>query len=183
MPCYTCEAEATTREHVPPRAFFPQGFRTNLWTVPEPLQVAVNRRIGERNKRAGTNLSFEGDICELLDRLTEPLRHRVEAKYLARRRPFEKAKTPGVDESTIDEALMREFDLKWKDTTLRLLLVPGKEVISILNTYLQSLYGITITPSLIVDSFTPEQVSPEMKSLIDGLNEFRTQQADPEKLD
>jgi hypothetical protein len=34
MPCYTCEAEATTREHVPPRAFFPQGFRTNLWTVP-----------------------------------------------------------------------------------------------------------------------------------------------------
>ena len=34
MPCYRCEADATTREHVPPLAFFPQGFRANLWTVP-----------------------------------------------------------------------------------------------------------------------------------------------------
>jgi hypothetical protein len=34
MPCYMCELMATTREHVPPRSFFPQGFRTNLWTVP-----------------------------------------------------------------------------------------------------------------------------------------------------
>jgi hypothetical protein len=34
MPCYMCESPATTREHVPPRSFFPQGFRTNLWTVP-----------------------------------------------------------------------------------------------------------------------------------------------------
>jgi len=34
MPCYMCERTATTREHVPPRSFFPQGFRTNLWTVP-----------------------------------------------------------------------------------------------------------------------------------------------------
>lgn len=32
--CYACEALATTREHVPPRAFFPSGFRENLWTVP-----------------------------------------------------------------------------------------------------------------------------------------------------
>jgi hypothetical protein len=34
MSCYMCEENSTTREHVPPRAFFPQGFRTNLWTVP-----------------------------------------------------------------------------------------------------------------------------------------------------
>ena len=34
MGCYMCEENATTREHVPPRAFFPDGFRTNLWTVP-----------------------------------------------------------------------------------------------------------------------------------------------------
>lgn len=35
MTCYRCEEEGTTtREHVPPLAFFPEGFRTNLWTVP-----------------------------------------------------------------------------------------------------------------------------------------------------
>ncbi|MGA9021081.1 MAG: hypothetical protein ACLQHT_05415 [Terracidiphilus sp.] len=32
--CYACDQPATTREHAPPRSFFPQGYRTNLITVP-----------------------------------------------------------------------------------------------------------------------------------------------------
>ena len=31
--CYACEFKATTREHVPPKAFFPDGFRDGLVTV------------------------------------------------------------------------------------------------------------------------------------------------------
>jgi hypothetical protein len=34
MECYMCEAQANTREHVPPKAFFPGGCRQNLATVP-----------------------------------------------------------------------------------------------------------------------------------------------------
>jgi hypothetical protein len=32
--CYMCDAEGTTREHVPPYCFFPEGYRENLMTVP-----------------------------------------------------------------------------------------------------------------------------------------------------
>lgn len=32
--CYMCEEVATTREHVPPQSFFPEGYRDNLVTVP-----------------------------------------------------------------------------------------------------------------------------------------------------
>ena len=32
--CYHCGAKATTREHVPPKCMFPEGFRHNLITVP-----------------------------------------------------------------------------------------------------------------------------------------------------
>jgi energy-coupling factor transporter ATP-binding protein EcfA2 len=145
----------------------------NFLLYPEPLRLAVIRRIGERNKRAGTELSFDGDMEDLLAKLTEPLRHRVEAKYLARRRPFEKTKASGLDDSTIDEKLMSEFDLKWKDLAMRLLLVPGKEVLSILNSYLQGLYGITITPSLIIDCFVKDGIPLEMSSLIGRIEEFR----------
>jgi hypothetical protein len=31
--CYMCDRAGTTREHVPPDAFFPEGHRINLWTV------------------------------------------------------------------------------------------------------------------------------------------------------
>jgi len=34
MKCYMCDANATTREHVPPKSFFPKGHRGNLVTVP-----------------------------------------------------------------------------------------------------------------------------------------------------
>jgi hypothetical protein len=34
MKCYMCAADATTREHVPPKSFFPRGHRDNLVTVP-----------------------------------------------------------------------------------------------------------------------------------------------------
>jgi hypothetical protein len=32
--CYACDQPATTKEHAPPRSFFPQGHRDNLITVP-----------------------------------------------------------------------------------------------------------------------------------------------------
>ena len=32
--CYMCNAEATTKEHVPPKSFFPPSCRENLITVP-----------------------------------------------------------------------------------------------------------------------------------------------------
>src|SRR5713226_181962 len=32
--CYMCEAIATSVEHVPPKCFFPKGYRANLITVP-----------------------------------------------------------------------------------------------------------------------------------------------------
>lgn len=145
----------------------------NFLLYPEPLRHAVIRRLSERNKRAGTELSFTSDMEDLLAKLTEPLRHRVEAKYLARRRPFEKIKASGLDDSTIDEKLMSEFDLKWKELATRLLLVPGKEVLSILNSYLQGLYGITISPSLIIDCFLKDEIPTEMSSLIKRIEEFR----------
>jgi hypothetical protein len=33
-PCYMCDEVSSTREHVPPQCFFPNGQRENLWTVP-----------------------------------------------------------------------------------------------------------------------------------------------------
>jgi hypothetical protein len=32
--CYMCDQRSSTREHVPPRSFFPKSMRENLWTVP-----------------------------------------------------------------------------------------------------------------------------------------------------
>jgi hypothetical protein len=114
----------------------------------------------------------------LLGRLTDPLRYKVEAKYLARRRPFEKSKTPGYEDSSIDEKLMIEFNERWMDAEQRRLLVPGKETLANLNGCLQEKYGVSVSASLIIECFKREEIEEEMISLIDQLEEFRKHSAE-----
>ena len=147
----------------------------NFLLVVEPLKRAIDRRITEQGQRIGKDLSFDEDIASLLMKLTDPLRHRVLAKYLARGRQYEKSRKSGLDDSTIEEKLLGEFDDIWSDKAKRCLVVPGKETLAALNTYLQKGYGITISTSFIVDCFRKEEIPQEMIDLLRGIDDFRNQ--------
>jgi hypothetical protein len=69
--------------------------------------------------------------------------------------------------------LMTEFDAKWGDVDQRRLIVPGKETLASLNGYLQDKYGVTVSPSPIIECFKKEEMEKEMLALIDELEEFR----------
>jgi energy-coupling factor transporter ATP-binding protein EcfA2 len=145
----------------------------NFLLVPLPLERAIVYRLKERSRRTGDKVSFNEDVGQILENVTAPLRHRIEARYLARRRIFEKAKKPSLDDSTIVEKLMYEFEKIWKNHEDRLLIVPGKEVLSALNTYLQDKYGVTISPALIVNNFKQDEIPSEMVKLIEEIDDFR----------
>jgi hypothetical protein len=81
-------------------------------------------------------------------------------------------------EETITEQLMVEYEEMWNNIEHRLLMVPGKEIIGKLNTYLQEKYGINISSRLIVDSFLREEVPEEMIELISLINKFANQKID-----
>ncbi|MFH0817519.1 MAG: AAA family ATPase [Candidatus Micrarchaeota archaeon] len=145
----------------------------NFLLVPFTLKRAIDHRLIDRNQRTGSNTCFKEDVEDLLARLTESMRHHVQACYLAKRRQFEQSQRKGRDDSTIDEQLLKEFDCVWTDRERRLLVIPGKEALSALNSYLQDKYNISLSSSLIVDSFRKEEVPKEMMELLKGLNEFR----------
>lgn len=145
----------------------------NFLLVPEPLRRAIERRMSEQAKRTGADLSLEDDVTELITHLTESMRLRIEARYLTKRRLFEKSRAKGLDDSTIDERLMSEFDEDWRNQDTRCLLIPGKEVLAELNTYIQNKYGITISPTLIISCFVKAEVPDEMVTIIKEIEEFR----------
>jgi len=150
----------------------------NFLLVSKPIQRAIESRLQEHNQRTGQSITFGEDVSHIIQAVTEPMRHKIEAKYLARRRPFEKASTPALDESTIDERLMMEFEKSWNDFAQRCLIVPGKEVLAALNTLLQSSYGITISATLVINSFQKADIPEEMVQLINDLEQFRKSQID-----
>jgi hypothetical protein len=169
-----CEAElAVLRKHCRSAHIHSCKELENFLLIPEPLKRAVERRVAERNRRTGGNIRFAEDVGDLLITLTEPMRHRIQAHYLARRRDFEQSRRSGRDDSTIEEHLLAEFDSVWSDKKKRIMVVPGKEALSALNSYLQKKYSVTLSMTLIVESFRREEVPEEMTQLLNEINAFR----------
>jgi hypothetical protein len=92
-----------------------------------------------------------------------------EPQYINRRRKFEKARQPSLDDATIDEQVMREFDELWADPQRRLMLAPGKEVLATLNAKLQEEFKITVSPALIIECCPVSEIPQEMIELVNGL--------------
>jgi len=146
----------------------------NYLLHPEPLGRAIERRVTEQNRRTDSKLSFQEDVSKLLAGLADSIRQKVESRYLAKRARFEKTRAGGVDNTTIIQRLIAEFEERWEDEAQRWLIVPGKEMLTLLNSHLQDCYGITISTTVAIDSFRRAEVPSEMASLIEGIEEFRT---------
>jgi hypothetical protein len=50
--------------------------------------------------------------------------------------------------------------------------VPVKYALASLNSHLQDTCAITITPTLIVDSFVVAEIDPEMRELVELIDKF-----------
>lgn len=144
----------------------------NFLLNPAVLHRAIEKRLEEQKKRTGERKNFTEDIPSLLEHLTSPMRRRIQARYLERRRTFEKLHDSSIADETITERLMTEYDEIWDSLEQRLLMVPGKETLASLNSYLQNNYGVTVTTTLIVDSFTVEEIDPEINTLMELIDNF-----------
>jgi len=107
--------------------------------------------------------------------ITDPLRHHVQAQFISKKLPFQKIVQPSIDDSTITEMLMKEFEDKWNNLEKRISMVPGKKVFAKLNTYLQEKYQITITLSQLIDCFNVNEVPADLFELIENLDNFRSE--------
>jgi energy-coupling factor transporter ATP-binding protein EcfA2 len=147
----------------------------NFLIVPEAIVRAIYAQIDDRVRRTGVQIVFSESIATVLSAITEPMKHDVQAQFLKRRHPFAKTVKASLDDATITSALLADFDDKWKDLDVRVDIVPGKEVLARLNTHLQSRYGITVTPTLIIGAMRESEIHDEMKSIVHSLNGFSQQ--------
>jgi hypothetical protein len=130
------------------------------------------QRIAEQTKRTGKVSHFTEDVNAILLTITDTLKHEVLAQYLKRQQPFAKSLEKSFDDTTVTSRLLAAFEERWKRLPDRLELVPGKEVISKLNTYLQGKWDIMITPIAIIESMSVQEVPGEMKEIIASLKVF-----------
>lgn len=144
----------------------------NFLLVPSALNRAIARRIDEQNKRTGKTACFEDSVEELLQDITDALKNDVLAQYLKRRQPVAKAAGKSLDDTTVTSQLLASFEAQWKHLSTRLDMVPGKVVLSKLNSQLQAKWNITVTPNAIIEAMQDDEVPDEIKKIIISLAQF-----------
>ena len=144
----------------------------NFLLVPTALERAIVERINEQSKRSGKPSEYSDHIEIHLIAITDAMKNDVLAQYLKRQQPYEKSIEKGLDDATITSRLLHKFELKWRNLQQRLEMVPGKEVLSRLNTLIQDNWSITITPNSIIQVMTESEVPEEMKGIIASLEAF-----------
>ena len=144
----------------------------NFLLVPDAIDRAAAAKVADRVKRSGKSITFEPCAKELLDEFADERRNFVTSRCLAARGKFEKSTSPGVDQATSNEAALAEFSSRWDDPDERLRMLPGKEALSFLNQQIQERFGVTVTPTAIIDAMKRDEIPAEMKTLIDELSDF-----------
>ncbi len=143
----------------------------NYLLEPNAIALAIKKRLSGRG--AATTVDIEADhIPDLLMRLTEPLKNRVQAQLVTSRQMFEKRSQPGLHGSNSSQAAMDEFDRAWSAFEDRMKIIPGKEVLSLLNEFLQREHACALTPGSIVESFQKQDVFQDVQKLIAKLQEL-----------
>lgn len=147
----------------------------NFLLVPKAIDRAINSRIEEVTKRTGKSVEFKDDINDIIKELSNEFKNRTQAQLQSHRIKFEKSVNPKLDESTIIEKILQDFDTTWSAFDQRLTIIPGKDFLSRLNTFLQENLKITITHANIINSMTPDMVPIELKQIIDKIDNLRNE--------
>lgn len=132
----------------------------NYLLVPVVLEKAIKQRLIER----ATSLDFHIDA--VLEEITNPLKSSVSGSYLGARVDYFRKRSSGIATSTVSTDAMENFERRWSDISLRMEIVPGKEVFSKLNAYLQDNYRVSLTPFQVVRNFNRFNVPKDLVTFL-----------------
>jgi len=141
--------------------------------IPTAINRAVYNRLSEQAKRKGEAVSTgKVDISSQLLDFYEKQKNYVSAQYVDFRVRFERDHPSGNHQAKSTEIALREFDEKWKDEAARYQLVPAKDALAALNTYIANEYGVSVTANGIIDAMRVDEIPKEMMDLIGALTDF-----------
>jgi hypothetical protein len=85
------------------------------------------------------------------------------------------------DAATIANETIALLDDEWASLDTRMLVVPGKRLLSMLNTHLQQTLRISITPTQIIRSLSEADLNAGLVEILPDLDRFSANQ--PESVD
>jgi len=144
----------------------------NLLLVPAAIDRAVAKRLTDRSRRTGEQVSGGEVADQLLADFAAEQRSYVLSQRLASRRRFWRQFNPTMDEASVSQEGLEEFEALWNDRGQRRSLLPGKEALAFVNRRLQELFGVSVTSTAVVEALRIDEIPEAVVDLLRGLKTF-----------
>lgn len=142
----------------------------NYLLVPEAIAAAIADRLGTR----GDFQKWTQRALAFIDELSEEMKSDVLAQTISNRmRYFGNRTSKGP--ATIAAEAITKLDSDWTPVERRMTVVPGKQLIAMLNSRLQQNLGISITAPQIIRNLSPELIANDLREILSGINQFAKQ--------
>lgn len=144
----------------------------NYLLVPAAIDRAARRRLGDQERRTGKKRAYQGDAAGLLLSFAGEQKSYVTSQRLARRRHYWRQIDPGKAEASLNQEGIEEFEELWKDESKRWPLLPGKEALAFINRKLQEEYGVSITPTAVIEAMEAGEVPEGVRAVLREIHTF-----------
>ncbi len=144
----------------------------NFLLCPKAIDRAAAHRLADRSKRSGKKVVYVECAQELLDAYADEKKNYIASQFITSAKRFGKLHRPGFDESHFTETALAEFEGLWQSEQSRYHLLPGKDALAKINQNLETRYGISVSPTAIIDQMKAGEVPEQLKALIKELEEF-----------
>ena len=130
----------------------------------------MDSALADQAARTDSDIPQSEPVSESLRHVTEPHKARWQSRYVAARTEY--LRHTGKDPASLTQETIEAFEQSWQSLDSRLAIIPGKEVLSLLNQELQQHHGITLTHHALIDAFSPTDIPPELSEALSRLAAF-----------
>jgi len=144
----------------------------NYLLIPTAIYRAIDSLMRARKSDRGEKVSSEAlDVEEALNRITDHYRDEVLSQLQARR--WDYFKSSGRDLADVNRETLTWFNGHWGELGKRLNIVPGKNVLADLRSYVQEKLGVTLTDARIVEAMRRDEIPGDLQGLLHKIDGFR----------
>jgi AAA domain, putative AbiEii toxin, Type IV TA system len=139
----------------------------NYLLVPEAIAATIADRLAER----GASSMQIDQVVELIHQLSDELKSDVLAQSISNRMRYFGNRTSRDPAMIAGEAIAR-LDDNWTPLEQRMTVVPGKQLLALLNGQLQQNFGICITAPQIIRHLSRDMIAHDLRDILLDVNQF-----------
>ncbi|WP_245472189.1 ATP-dependent nuclease [Rhizobium jaguaris] len=139
----------------------------NILLVPEAI-IKVVKKHSKKTLAADWENEILKIFSDTISGFKDPVFSRIVGKYIE----YELGRNPKQDVTTLSANEADRFSQAWNTETFRRAKVPGKAAFSLIAKDIQDKFGVSLTPSRVVDELELSQIHPDIRDLLNSFKSY-----------